>query len=313
MKRFQCGWAMAAGVATLVFGALPLRAEWIRGEQAIGWAERGETVWEWSFSRNDGKPAFRSLRAVGGPELLAYRPDDHPWHYGLWFSWKYINGVNYWEENRATGRSVGLTRWRSPQIETWTDGSARIRLELDYVNPSGRVDMTESRTLVISPPDKEGGYTIDWRSRFIAGPEGAVLDRTPMPGEPNGAVNGGYAGLGLRLVPQPARMTVVSSEGDVTRFEHERARPAAAAVACNLSEETGATTTGIAIVSDPVEVGEKAPWYVINGGQMRFVCAAILAPKVRTLPAGGDWTLRYRIAIRRGAWTPDALRAMTRE
>src|SRR5688500_19719288 len=42
------------------------------------------------------------------------------------------------------------------------------------------------------------------------------LDRTPMPGEPNGAVNGGYAGLSARLAAAPVTMTVMSTEGPVT-------------------------------------------------------------------------------------------------
>ena len=37
------------------------------------------------------------------------------------------------------------------------------------------------------------------------------------------------------------------------------------------------------------------------------MCAAILAPAVRTIPAGGTMDLRYRVAVRRAAWTPDAL------
>ena len=29
--------------------------------------------------------------------MTADRPPDHIWHHGLWFSWKFINKVNYWE------------------------------------------------------------------------------------------------------------------------------------------------------------------------------------------------------------------------
>lgn len=53
----------------------------------------------------------------------------------------------------------------------------------------------EQRTLVASAPTPTGSDSIDRSSRFTAGREGAVLDRTPMPGESKGAVNGGYAGL----------------------------------------------------------------------------------------------------------------------
>ena len=166
--------------------------------------------------------------------------------------------------------------------------------------------MTERRELKISAPQPDGSYTIDWRARFRAGKSGAILDRTPMPNEPNGKVNGGYAGLGLRMAPAPLAMSVVSSAGPVTHFESDRARPNASAVACNFTD--GANDVGgIAIFSDPKNVGEKAPWYLVKNNDMRFACAAILAPNIRTLKPGEKMELRYRIAVRPQPWTPEAL------
>src|SRR6185295_200288 len=66
---------------------------------------------------------------------------------------------------------------------------------------------------------------------------------------------------------------------------------------------------GIGIFSDSVNAGVDAPWYLINSEQMRFACAAILAPKPRALKAGEVMELHYRIAIRRDPWTPESLRA----
>jgi hypothetical protein len=92
----------------------------------------------------------------------------------------------------------------------------------------------------------------------------------------------------------------------VTHFESDRARPNAAAVGCNFTEgskEIG----GIAIFSAPGNAGENAPWYIINSEQFRFACAAILAPKIRTLAPGERMDLDYRIAVQPQAWTPNAL------
>jgi hypothetical protein len=93
----------------------------------------------------------------------------------------------------------------------------------------------------------------------------------------------------------------------VTRFESDRARPAAAAVGCNFREGQR-DVGGIAIFSDPANSGENAPWYLVDSLMMRFACAAVLAPKIRTLKSGEKMELRYRIAIRPQAWTPEALR-----
>jgi hypothetical protein len=149
---------------------------------------------------------------------------------------------------------------------------------------------------------------IDWSAHFIAGKEGAVLDRTPLLGEPNGVVNGGYAGLGIRMAAAPLGIAFVSPAGPITNFTSDRARLSAPAVACNFTD--GANEVGsIAILSDPANAGENGPWYLINSAQFRFACSAILAPKPRTVAAGGQFDLRYRIALRRAAWTPGALQA----
>jgi hypothetical protein len=93
----------------------------------------GETV-RWSLHHDPaaGKPFFHPLTLPDGTVLTDLRPDDHPWHRGLWWSWKFINGVNYWEEDRKTGRSDGKTELLETQVETQADGSARVRQTLQY-------------------------------------------------------------------------------------------------------------------------------------------------------------------------------------
>lgn len=285
--------------------------EWQRDDTSLAWRVGPDVVWRFSFDPNSGKPFFNPLSPVGGPSLTNFKPEDHPWHYGMWFSWKYINGTNYWEEDRASGKAEGATRWTVPVIATQPDGRATIRMNVTYTHPSGRVDMREAREIAVSAPDGAGGYTIDWRSHFTAGPEGAVLGRTAMPGEPNGAVNGGYAGLGVRLPSAPLVMSVVTPEGPVTNFVNDRARPNAAAVGCNFADGDK-TVAALAILSDPANIGEKAPWYLINNPTMRFADPAVLAPAVRTMKAGEEWTLRYQVAVSRTAWTPETLTAALR-
>lgn len=306
--RGQRAFNLGGAIAALLFAAALARADWQHTDTTLAWTAGKTPVWQFSFDPAKGKPFFHPITVDGGPSLTNFRPTDHPWHYALWFSWKYINGANYWEEDRQTGKSAGKTTWTTPVIETHPDGSAIIRLNLNYTHPSGRVDMTELRTIAVSAPDAAGGYTLDWLADFTAGPEGAVLDRTPMPDEPNGVVNGGYAGLSMRLAAAPLAITMATADGPVTEFAHNRARPASAAVGCSFSDG-GKDVGAIAILSDPANIGEKAPWYLINSDEFRFADAAILAPAVRHLPAGGKWKLHYRIAVRKEAWTPEALKA----
>ena len=300
----------AACKAAFLLSSLVLttaRAEWQRTETTIGWTTGTNLLWQFSFDPLKGKPFFHPLTA-NRVSLTNFKPEDHPWHYGLWFSWKYINHVNYWEEDRATGKAEGATRWTPPKLKTRADGSATITFNVTYTNPSNHVDMTETRDLKISAPETDGSFTIDWTAKFKAGSAGAILDRTPMPNEPDGKVNGGYAGLGLRMASAPLTVSFVCPTGAVTHFETDRARPNAAAVACNFADG-GNALGGIAIFSDPKNAGANAPWYLINSDKMRFACAAILAPKIRVLKPGERMALHYRIAVRPRMWTPEELKS----
>jgi quercetin dioxygenase-like cupin family protein len=298
---------------TLLLLSTAAHAQWLRDDTSVAWQQDGQTRWKFSFDPGRGKPFFHPLSVASGVSLTEFQPEDHPWHYGLWFSWKYINGVNYWEEDRQSGKAEGTTRWNNVRVDTHPDGSADIKLDLAYVHPSGRVDMTESRELHVSAVDPSGGYSIDWRATFTAGQEGAELGRTPMPGEPDGKMNGGYGGLSVRLAAAPTGMTVVTPDGPVEKFENDRARPAAMAVAANFMR-SGNAVGALAMLSDPANIAERAPWYVVNSStQMRFLCAAILAPEARKLPPHGQWKLRYRIILQRDPWTPQTLSAAALE
>ena len=39
------------------------------------------------------------MTEADGTTLTWFQPADHRWHRALWFTWKKINGIVYWEEN----------------------------------------------------------------------------------------------------------------------------------------------------------------------------------------------------------------------
>ena len=63
----------------------------------------------------------------------------------------------------------GKTRWDPPTIETQTHGRATIRLKLSCVNPSGEIDLTELRELLVSAPAADGSFSINWLAHFTVG------------------------------------------------------------------------------------------------------------------------------------------------
>jgi hypothetical protein len=114
------------------------------------------------------------------------------------------------------------------------------------------------------------------------------------------------------MVPLPVTMSVVTTAGPMDQFVSNRARPNAAAVACNFSD--GAQDIGgLAFFSDPANIGVDAPWYIIDSRQMPFICQALLAPKPRSVAAHGEFTLRYRVGVSQKAWTQAGLEAGQKE
>lgn len=298
------------GIGLLLVSAA-VQAEWQNDATGLAWLEEGRIVWKYNFDPALGKTHFYPLGLAGGPSLVIAAPDDHPWHYGLWFSWKYINGSNYWEQDRESGKSEGETRWTVSNLRTRKDGSASLALAITYTNQNGQLDLTENRTITVSKPAKDGSYRIDWDAVFTAGPAGATLDRTPMPGEPKGQVNGGYGGLGLRLQPPPHDLAFITPEGPIEKFDSNRARPASSAVAANFSED-GRPVGGIAVFSRVNAQGPDVPWYVVDASmsdsQMRFFNQSLLAPRILKLAPREKLRLGYRIGIA-PSWSAASLRS----
>ena len=186
---------------------------WQQTEKSLALLNSGAVVWQLNFADREGKPYFHPLRLPDGTETTALRPADHPWHLGLWWSWKFINGVNYWECDPKTGKSEGTTEVTRKQITTHPDNSARVEFGLSYHPPQQAPLMTEKRVLLIAAPDAQGNYWIDWQSTFTAGDKEVKLDRTPPSGHAGGAGWGGYAGLSLRFAAAAKQWTFAGSSG----------------------------------------------------------------------------------------------------
>jgi len=69
---------------------------WKETDTSIALYDLDKIVWKYNFKTEKGKPFFHPIN-IGDTRLTALSPEDHPWHLGFWFSWKYINGINYWE------------------------------------------------------------------------------------------------------------------------------------------------------------------------------------------------------------------------
>ena len=136
----------------------PRKLSWRNEEDTLALLNYSRVVWALHFGPDVAKPYFDPLGLIDGVSLVWNSPPDHPWHHGLWFSWKGINGVNYWEEDAGSGRAEGLTKIVSVKVSAGDDFSARVELNLAYHKPGEPVVLSETRILRVSPPDENGGY-----------------------------------------------------------------------------------------------------------------------------------------------------------
>ena len=246
----------------------------------------GQVLWVYNCDPADGKPYFHPLASTDGTVFTDLRPEDHPWHRGVWFSWKYINGVNYWEEDRATGKSAGETRIVNIDREVTAGKDVHLALDLEYA-PAGTDDVVlrENRSLVVTAPDQKGRYTIEWSSSFHAQGSEVVLDRTPIPGEPNGKNWGGYAGWSVRMNKAMLNGSFFNSEGATNAHR--------SAAQWNVFQADAGG--GLVFKDHPDNINYPAKWYIAKG--MPYFSPAVIHDAPHTIKAGESLALKYSLTV----------------
>jgi hypothetical protein len=295
-------------VGALMGCALPLPGAdglaWQKKSDSVALLADGQTVWRFNYGPEESKPNFHPVAISKGPVLTWDKPADHPWHRALWFSWKFINGVNYWEEDPKTGRAAGKTEWERVAVETTPDFAARITLDLCYRLTNGQPVVAEHRVIEVSKPDPQGQYDLDWTMTFKAMTTDAIFDRTPLPNEPEGKSYGGYAGLSVRLAERLLDRRAQTVEAPIV-FAEGRYRGKATAL--DYSGAIDGRAAGIAIVDHPKNLNSPSPWYVINENVMYYFSPAVLCYGPYTLKAGQSFTLRYRVVAHPERWNAQRL------
>jgi hypothetical protein len=324
MKNFSLTFVITAVTGVILFGidnhvraedaakmkdsALALRWD-VKSNQHFALMSGNKTVWCFHADpAESAKPYFDPLGVAGGESLTLPKPADHPWHLAHWFSWKYINGVNYWETDK-NDLSQGETFWETPKKELYSDGSAKITMNLGYRPRSEKPSTTllkEHRKIIISAPAQDGSYMLDWTQIFTA-EEDVTLDRTPIPGEKNGVIYGGYAGLAVRFSNELKDVkTVLTNSENIRDRENFRIDVRGA----NGAEQNGiidGKEYGIAILPHP-DMPCSGDWYIIQQKGFTYLNPAILLRGLYTLKKGETLTLRHQVHVHNGRWDAETLK-----
>ncbi len=151
------------------------------------------------------RPRIHPLRTPAGHVLSRDEPEDHPWHHGLWFTIKFVDGDNFWEELPP----YGVLRHRERPVMDGDDaGTVSIVGTLDWTRPDREtVAIVEHRTVAYVPL-REDAYAVDLDTTLVAQAD-LRLDRTPF------TTWGGYGGLTLRGAGDLVDTTLTLADGEL--------------------------------------------------------------------------------------------------
>jgi type 1 glutamine amidotransferase len=281
---------------------------WSQSDTSIMLLNSSGPIWQYNFNNRFGKPYFHPVMAGNSP-LTCVSPPDHPWHLGLWFSWKYINGVNYWEylndfKSRKSGyKSEGITEIQKISIDKNPDFSAGIRMELVYHPAEGGKVMAETRNILVSPPSSDGSYFIDFENIFKSLVDEVILDRTPIEGEPGGKSWGGYAGWSVRVNQDYTSPEIIAPSDQDNHRKNDW-------IYMGFNTLTG-EKAGLSIMQHPLYTTSSSSWYVINNPEIPFFyfSPAILFDRKIVLKQPEVLHLKYRIWILPGTVQKEDLQA----
>jgi len=262
---------------------------WRQTETSLALLNHGKVVWQHVHDRKIGKPYMR-IGLLDGTELTRpwpfpkdYPKADHTWHRALWWSWKAIDGVNYWEEHQQGTDPVEV------RIERRDDGSARLEVKIAYHRPNEKPVVIEKRVITVTAPDASGSYLIDWQATFTpAGEKDVVFNRNS------------YGGLAIRMAAEccgdaaagkPA-WTFSDSEGQ-PNSNGRRARWVA-----YQGTTPGGRRAAIAIFDHPANPRHPSWWQTRT--HYPYLNPSLTCKEDYTLPAGKSLTLRYGVLVHDG-------------
>jgi hypothetical protein len=270
---------------------------WRQTDSSLALLNADHVVWQFNYGKELEKVHFHPLSLLDGTVLTALGPRDHRWHHALWFSWKELNHINYWDragDPKLTGRTKVLTARVVPN----PDHSAHIEMTLSYHPDGGVPVLRETRTIFVHRPAKNGSYRIDWRGTFTAGDQPVFLK--------GGISEGGYAGLSVRIAQSTGEWRLVDSEGredspggrSAKNTHGQRARWMDFSMADKATGHTG----GIAILEYPSSFRHPSQWHNIINDKVPFgyFSPATLWSEPYTLPAGKTLMVYYRVLVHPG-------------
>lgn len=271
-----------------------LHYDYVPGED-LALLDGDRVLWRYRFNTDRRKPFFHPVRTTRGVLLTCFEPWDHWWHRGLWFSWQFINGVNYWEEDIDDGTPKGSLQFVSPEAVLLAPEAAGIVTHYNYIPPEGGAVMEDRREISIGLPRPDGHYVMDWKLSFTALAD-VVIDRHAITPERDW---GGYSGLSWRSARSMGKFQRLNAEGQAhDDTQHQRA----AWVDLTGHSDGGRDLVGgIAFFDHPSNPRYPSYWKTFGQDGFGYINPAFVMMEPYPLAAGMSLDLRYRVLVHDGA------------
>jgi hypothetical protein len=232
----------------------------------------------WTYNADHRKrPNLHPVAAPSGAVLTRDAPDDHPWHHGLWFTIKYVNGENFWEEQPP----YGVLRHRTEH-------------DIEWIRPDRETVVIDETCHLEHVGLADDAYAIDIAIRITPRVD-VVLDTTPF------TTWGGYSGLSLRGRGDWTDTRILLADGSV--YDEERVLGITSAW-CDISGTVDGGEGGLLMiphVETPFYGSTRASTYG-DEGWSNFLHAAFLWNGPVEGAKGETKAFDYRVVVHDGIW-----------
>ncbi len=260
----------------------------------------GRWTYHWGAKR---RPYVDPLRTPAGHVLTRNAPGDHPWHHGLWFAIKDVDGDNFWEEMAPYGV---LRHNGPPEVEQLPDGRVTLRGELSWIRPDRETVAIHERRSLTHVPIDDATYAVDLSTAIVPTSD-VVLDRTPF------TTWGGYGGLAVRGPGDWHDTRLLLADGRTVDRVMGEPGPW-----CAFSGVVGTdgveAEAGLAMFDAPTNRRHPVPWYGStraatygDEGWSNFLNAAFLFHAPMPLTAQEELRIDHRVVVHDGDWGDGSL------
>ena len=252
-------------------------------------AADGSPIATYRFDPELPKPCFHPLVTAAGRQIAGFQMSDHFWHRGLWFTIKFINKTNFWEEKPPFGIQQTLAQ---PQCQFASPQAVRIKHALRWTSQATGPVIDESRDLIFTA-HSDGTRAIDFSSSLMP-LQDLELDRTPY------TTWGGYSGLTFRASREVHGTSFLLPDGQTANAILGQPHPWA--LLRGLVDGQPDAKISLGIIDHPANPRSPSPWYGKAGQSYDFFNAAFLFHEPMTVSSGQLLHFRYRVLYRDGWW-----------